>query len=513
MNFNIKTVKIKCILSIIIMVLLLLIGGNKMGLHIDEIYTFGLANHQYNGSIMPSIEQNKIYSGTQLWREYTTVSAEHRFDYKNVFMNQAADVHPPLYYMLIHTVCSFFPETLGMWMGLIVNVIFALIVYWQMVWLFYHFTENDRIAVAFSTLFILSMGFVNNVVFFRMYVLLTVWTNALIILFCKEKVGEKSNLKYCLSLGGIILGGLLTQYYFAIFCFFACIVYAGFVIIEKNWNKIVFSTVSIAAGISIAILIFPAMLEQIFHGSRGTEAFRNVTENSFWDALWSYLDILNLQIFGRLGVILVMIIFVLYIVKSEEIRLKRECIQKYILVGISTMGYLAVVVKIAPYRTDRYVMNIMGLLYLVIFSLLIKLARLYSCYAIRTITIIALLVLIGSYKDGIPYLIQEEKKNIQMISDKQNTTCLYVYTSDSDIWRIMPNYFEMIPLNQIVFVNNERFNELDWDYFTQYNQLLIYVMSGINENTVFDKLKEVNPELDKNTRLFSQGYSTVYFSE
>ena len=58
MNFNIKTVKIKCILSIIIMVLLLLIGGNKMGFHIDEIYTFGLANHQYNGSKMASIEQN-----------------------------------------------------------------------------------------------------------------------------------------------------------------------------------------------------------------------------------------------------------------------------------------------------------------------------------------------------------------------------------------------------------------------------------------------------------------------
>ena len=100
-----------------------------------------------------------------------------------------------------------------------------------------------------------------------------------------------------------------------------------------------------------------------------------------------------------------------------------------------------------------------------------------------------------------------------MISDKQNTTCLYVYTSDSDIWRIMPNYLEMTPLNQIVFVNNERLNELDWNYFTQYNQLLIYIMSGINENSVFDKLKEVNPELDKNTRLFSQGYSTVYFSE
>ena len=513
MKVNIKTIKIKYILSIIIAISLFIIGGNKMGFHVDEIYTFGLANHQYNGSIMPSIEQDKIYTGTQLWREYAAVSADHRFDYKNVFINQAKDVHPPLYYMIIHTICSFFPETLGMWMGLTVNVILALIVYWQMVWLFYYFTGNDKAALIFSMLFILSMGFINNVVFFRMYVLLTVWTNALMILFCKEKAEAKSNLKYCLALSGIIFGGLLTQYYFAIFCFFACIVYACFVILEKNWNKIIFSSLSIAAGVSIAILIFPAMLEQIFHGNRGTEAFKNVTENSFFDALWSYLDILNLQMFGRLCIAIMMLIFTLYIIKSAEIRPQKDCIRKYALGGISTMGYFAVVVKIAPYRTDRYVMNIMGLLYLVIFSLLIKLAELYSNYAIRVIAIIALLALIGSYKDGIPYLIREEKKNVQMIADKQNAVCLYVYTSDSATWKIMPNYLEMTPLDQIIFVEEERFNELNWNYFAQYNQLLVYIMSGTNENAVFDKLEEVNPELNKNTKLFSYGYSTAYFLE
>ena len=92
--------KIRCkkvILTVLILFVLLVIGGNKSGFHVDEMYTFGLSNHQFDGKVRPTIIPNKIYTGEQLWQEYTTVSPEHTFDYKNVFRNQAEDVHPPLY--------------------------------------------------------------------------------------------------------------------------------------------------------------------------------------------------------------------------------------------------------------------------------------------------------------------------------------------------------------------------------------------------------------------------------
>lgn len=503
----------KTCLSIMLFFLLMLIGSNKAGFHVDEMYTFGLSNHQYDGSIMPSINIDKVYSGNELWREYTAVSLEHRFDYNNVFANQKADVHPPLYYMLIHTICSLFPETLGMWMGLLVNVILAIIVYWQLYWLFTCFIKEKRISLLFALFFVLGMGFINNLVFFRMYMLLSVWTNCLLILFCNNRVEEKADWKYCISLAMIIWGGLMTQYYFAIFTFFSCIVYACYVVIQKNWKKFILSAISIGVGVGLAIFTFPSMLRHIFLGNRGTEAFQNAFHNLFFDALWTYMDALDLQVFGGLFVIIAVALCVLYIVNVQAKKPSKETVRKYVQVTIPAIGYLMVVIQIAPYRTERYVMNIMAILYLIVFSLLIKAALRYSKQAIKGVIIIAVLVLFGSYRDGVPCMQTQEKNNIAAINEKGDPLCLYVYTSDLYTWKIMPNYLEMASLNQIVFINNEKFNEANWNYFKGIDQLLVFVMSDIDSNIVFDKLKEINPGLDDSAKLFSYGYATAYFVE
>ncbi|MCD8083811.1 MAG: hypothetical protein LUE86_09965, partial [Clostridiales bacterium] len=239
----------KIILSMLIIAVFALIGNCKAGFHVDEMFTFSLSNHHYNGKgLGPVIHENIVYTGKQLWQEYVTASNKHLFDYSNVLANQAADVHPPLYYILIHTVCSFFPESLGMWMGLSVNILLAVIVFWQMVWLFYHSIDRWKLSVLFSALFLFTMGFVNSVVFFRMYVLLTVWTNAITILFCKYRL-EEADWKYYAKLIFIMIGGMMTQYYFLIFSFFACVIYAIGVILRKNWRKLCGSIISVAISV------------------------------------------------------------------------------------------------------------------------------------------------------------------------------------------------------------------------------------------------------------------------
>ena len=47
-----------------------------------------------------------------------------RFDYAQVYENQIIDAsHPPLYYALVHTVCSFFPGVFSKWLAYSINVL------------------------------------------------------------------------------------------------------------------------------------------------------------------------------------------------------------------------------------------------------------------------------------------------------------------------------------------------------------------------------------------------------
>ena len=56
--------------------------------------------------------------------KYVTVAENERFDYATVYYNQTQDVHPPLYYFFLHTVCSLFPRSFTKWTGIGLNFVF-----------------------------------------------------------------------------------------------------------------------------------------------------------------------------------------------------------------------------------------------------------------------------------------------------------------------------------------------------------------------------------------------------
>ncbi|MCD8121510.1 MAG: glycosyltransferase family 39 protein [Clostridiales bacterium] len=503
---------LKIFLSLMIIITFILIGNCKEGFHVDEMYTFGLANHHYNGKgIGPVIHENIVYTGRQLWQEYITASNKHLFDYSNVLANQTADVHPPLYYALIHTICSFFPDTFGMWMGLCVNIALAVIVYWEIVWLFYHLTNRKRLSILFSMLFLFTMGFVNSVVFFRMYVLLTVWTNALVILFCRYRP-EENHWKYFTELVVIMVGGMMTQYYFIIFAFLSCVVYAACVISKKNWRKLAGSVISVAGSVGISSLIFPAMYKHIFSGNRGRDAFQSLSEGGLWSGLWDYLNIVNLRVFGNLFLFLLFLILLLYMIRglNSTVFHLDEKMRCYLQILMPVMGYFVIVAKISPYHTDRYVMNLMGLLYVSVFTILILFAGRFSERSWIGVLMSALLVLFCSYRNGVPYLYSLESDNVAAIEAHQDTTCLYLY---DNTWKILPNYLEMTALNEIIFISQEHLDTIEEAEFQDYDSLLVYVISTIDTDQVIGQLIENNPGLDGSKKLFSNGYATAYYLE
>ncbi len=94
---------------------------NKHGdFHSDDEFSYGLSNGNRSDRFVSALiaeEPVPIYNewldGDTYWG-YVTVGETERFDYANVYENQVNDVHPPLYYFVLHTICSFFPDTFSL---------------------------------------------------------------------------------------------------------------------------------------------------------------------------------------------------------------------------------------------------------------------------------------------------------------------------------------------------------------------------------------------------------------
>ncbi len=80
----------------------------KEGYYIDELRPYGLANSYY----MPFLQEQEDYPdhwhGEGFYKNYLTAGEGETFSFASVYDNQVHDVHPPLYYFLLHFVCSLF---------------------------------------------------------------------------------------------------------------------------------------------------------------------------------------------------------------------------------------------------------------------------------------------------------------------------------------------------------------------------------------------------------------------
>ena len=85
-------------------------GRMKKGYYVDEVWSYGLANSYYHPHVYWNDALSEWVSG-DYFKEYLEVSEAERFKYGSVIFNQKNDVHPPLFYAILHTICSFFPNT------------------------------------------------------------------------------------------------------------------------------------------------------------------------------------------------------------------------------------------------------------------------------------------------------------------------------------------------------------------------------------------------------------------
>ena len=259
------------------------IVNKKKGYHSDEIYSYGLSNSFYQ----PFIHSNSVYGEEYLkvneWfsgevlREYVTVQPDERFRYDSVWYNQTQDRHPPLYYAVLHTICSFFPNTYSPVFGYIINYVCFIVMQIFLYKLAVNMLKSKYLALLLCCLWGFSAGAVDLTIFIRMYCMLAMMTVIFMYLHSEmyrisRQPGQKPSIKMYIALITVTALGALTQHMFLIVAFLTAVFFCIYYLVKKQFKIFLKYGFSMLGGAVLSVLIFPSTIPHLLSESSNVES-------------------------------------------------------------------------------------------------------------------------------------------------------------------------------------------------------------------------------------------------
>ena len=339
-----------------LLALMVSIGAGKDGFDIDEFFTYGLANSYHQPFL--SAQTGSWISG-KAFSDYLTAKG-HAHEYLNVYENQIADVHPPLYYLFMHAVCSAFQNPpFTKWTGIGLNLFFFSLTQFGLLLLSARLlSDGEKLeltppALLPGLLYGLSAGAASGVVFIRMYAMMTMWAVwlalALVELFIHGQTVWRMR-----ALAAVLIAGFLTQYYFVILACMLCGVYFFARLARREFETAGRFALWCFFALALAVGLFPWCLNHIFGGYRGRGAIESAAGVRLNDMirwfkiLWRTLDA---QQFGGflLALVLIGAALAFWPLKKAGQGLKRGA--AFSLWALLTCGaYVLVISVISPYK-------------------------------------------------------------------------------------------------------------------------------------------------------------------
>jgi len=392
--FNILFIIIVIILSF----LMLYFINQKEGFHEDEIFSYGSSNYKYDNVfqaaahmdsrnraiekyiISDTIGQtikniiyyaknseeygNVIYeimsADKPIWKtpedakNYLSVSTDEIFYFGSIYYNQARDVHPPLFYFLVHIVSVLFLNNFSKYIIFLINLVFfiGICVFIRKILKLY---DKEKLSIPAIILYGVSIGGISTVIFQRMYAMLAFFCVLYLYITLKiiknEYILDKK-LKIWLVLTTIF--GFLTQYYFCIYAVFVFfIMFIKMLIDKKNKEAITYLVQHIKAAV-IGVIIFPPSIYHIFFSYRGIGNKMNF-EKYISKIVYYIKETLNAyslaSIIGYVIVIGMIIgITILLIRNRKKLKFKFE----NLLLLIPVILFILVIAKISPNINEKY---------------------------------------------------------------------------------------------------------------------------------------------------------------
>ena len=217
-----KALKYLIIIILILVGIRVYFGYQKEDFFMDETFSYTLMNMKEGaGMIQTAPEFNNIWISGDKIKNMLVVSKDEVLRYDIVYYNQTQDVHPPLYYFLLHTASALSFGNFTKWTGIILNILifigisFALYVIGKKVF------KSTIWAIVLVAIYGVSAGAIFSTIFIRMYELLILFVLLYlnkVIDILKKNIIDKEDItkKDMLELVTIFVLGMLTKLHFKI---------------------------------------------------------------------------------------------------------------------------------------------------------------------------------------------------------------------------------------------------------------------------------------------------------
>ena len=477
-----------CVVIVVLTITMLFYETQKEGFNEDEIFSYGSSNYKYDNLYQPygpadamntvifkyvldgnwfaniiyclfhsdafyylwDIEENTdpIWKTKEDAMEYLTIGTEDVFDFAPVIWNQSRDVHPPLFYILVHIVSSFFLGQFSKYIVFIINIIFYIFTCIS-IYKIFKLCRKEKAGIIAVLFYGLSIGAISTVMFQRMYMMMTFWVvlyTYISIKICRFGMRKKEMIQ--LSITTIL--GFLTQYYF---CLFAAIIFIILFIHLKGKRK-----TWLCENIKLAILgvaIFPACIYHIFFSYRGITSL----QENYFERLKFYVEEMfrefslnNIIGYILLGIIAIALIF--YFIQKR----KSKRISEYSILTLPVIIYYFIISKTAPYLEQRYILPTLPLIIIGVVLLVSYYISQISKKQIKlTINIIAIISVIGLQAYGLitkepDYLYKGYNEYIELAKEYEDYQFVYVGINGYNHIKNMPEfaiYKESLILNEM----------------------------------------------------------------
>lgn len=249
----------------------------KQDFHIDEIYSYILSNSSSLPGMAVSESIWNNWTGSRPFTELLTVQPEEQFSYADVYNYNSLDAHPPLFYFLLHTICSFFPNSFSKWFGLGINIVLFILTQLTLFSLSKKIFANSLWAIVPCAFFGGTQICFDSFTFIRMYSLLALLTVLLLSLHYEMLHREKQSDFLCCFV--ITFLGTFSHYYFAITAFFIAASLCFYLLFQKKWKKLFLYAISMLSAVLCVFLLYPAAVSQITGSST----------NNVGNAIWGHM--------------------------------------------------------------------------------------------------------------------------------------------------------------------------------------------------------------------------------
>ena len=235
MKQKMKEIVSKAWIYILFIGIMVIVISMKKDYHMDEIFSYGLANNVGQTSIHPKYAPHTYDNPAQVFLDYMIIEEDEGFSISNCCYNQERESSPPLYYFMVHITSVFAGQRFSRWTAGVINIFYMSLTLWAFREILKLFGIKGRKLTLFSLFFMFSPAILSDVSFFRMYTMAIFFATAMSYILLKYR--KKENLTFYSLMILTSVGAVLTQYYLIFYLFFISLVYGISLLCERQWKK------------------------------------------------------------------------------------------------------------------------------------------------------------------------------------------------------------------------------------------------------------------------------------